>query len=132
MQDLDGAIKYWSVAIGHVHWARRFKLFRSRQYIPLYFALRIKAVSRCSACMSNTLVRVATHKLCCCWLLGRSEVCPRCAGDRLQRLRLCVFQRASFCSMDLLHRPIEQTKTKNYERGTRLSLALPPAQSWGC
>jgi hypothetical protein len=56
--------------------------------------------------MSNTLVRVATHKLCCCWLLVRSEVCLRCAGDRLQRLRLCVFQRASVCSMDLLHRTV--------------------------
>jgi hypothetical protein len=44
MQDLDGAIKYWSVAIGHVHWARRFKLFRSRQYIPPYLALRIIVV----------------------------------------------------------------------------------------
>ena len=64
------------------------------------------ALSRCSACMSNTLVRFATHKLCCCWLLVRSEVCLRCAGDRLQRLRLCVFQRASVCSMDLLHRTV--------------------------
>ena len=63
------------------------------------------ALSWCSACMSNTLVRVATHKLCCCWLLGRSEVCLRCAGDRLQRLRLCVFQRASVCFMDLLPQP---------------------------
>ena len=69
------------------------------------------ALSWCSACMSNTLVRVATHKLCCCWLLGRSEVCLRCAGDRLQRLRLCVFQRASVCSMDLLHRTVLQSVT---------------------
>ena len=91
MQDLDGAIKYWSVAIGHVHWARRFKLFRSRQYIPPYLALR--RLLWCSACMSNTLVRVATHKLGCCWLIDRSEVCLLCAGDRMQRLRLCVFQR---------------------------------------
>ena len=45
-QDLDGAIKYWPVAIGHVHWARRFKLFRSRQYIPPYLALRIIVVLR--------------------------------------------------------------------------------------
>ena len=45
-QDLDGAIKYWSVAIGHMHWARRFKLFRSRQYIPPYLALRIIVVLR--------------------------------------------------------------------------------------
>ena len=46
MQDLDGAIKYWSVAISHVHWRRRFKLFRSRQYIPPYLALRIIVVLR--------------------------------------------------------------------------------------
>ena len=60
----------------------------------------------CSACMSKTLVRVATHKLCCCWLLDRSEVCLRCAGDRLQRARLCVFQRASAMCIDLLHRSV--------------------------
>ena len=42
-----GAIKRLrSVAIGHVHWARRFKLFRSRQYIPPYLALRIIVVLR--------------------------------------------------------------------------------------
>ena len=75
----------------------------------------------CSVCMSNTLVRVATHKLCCCWLLVRSEVCLRCAGDRLQRLRLCVFQRASVCSMDLLHRTVGkinsvQEKHKQHNR----------------
>ena len=60
----------------------------------------------CSACMSKTLVRVATHELCCCWLLDRSEVCLRCAGDRLQRARLCVFQRASAMCIDLLHHPV--------------------------
>ena len=38
------------------------------------------ALSWCSACMSKTLVRVATHKLCCCWLIDRSEVCLLCAG----------------------------------------------------
>ena len=65
------------------------------------------ALSWCSASMSNTLVRVATHKLCCYSLLDRSEVCLRCAGDRLQRLRFCVFQRASVCSMDLLHRTVQ-------------------------
>ena len=70
----------------------------------------------CSACMSNTLVRVATHKLCCCWLLVRSEVCLRCAGDRLQRLRLCVFQRASVCFMDLLPQPVP--KDINQATGT--------------
>ena len=41
MQDLDGAIKCWSMGISHVHWTRRFKLFGSRQYIPPYLALRI-------------------------------------------------------------------------------------------
>ena len=46
MQDLDGAITYWSVAVSHVHWRRRFKLFRSRQYIPPYLALRIIVVLR--------------------------------------------------------------------------------------
>ena len=73
------------------------------------------ALSWCSACMSNTLVRVATHKLCCCWLLGRSEVCLRCAGDRLQRLRLCVFQRASVCSMDLFRSPLELPRGANFK-----------------
>ena len=63
------------------------------------------ALSWCSACMSKTLVRVATHKFCCCWLIDRSEVCLLCAGDRMQRRRLCVFQRTSVCSMDLLGRP---------------------------
>ena len=46
MQDLDGAIKYWSVAISHVHRRRRFKLFRSRQYTPPYLVLRIIVVLR--------------------------------------------------------------------------------------
>ena len=46
MQDLDGAIKYWSIGISNVHWTRRFKLFRSRQYIPTYLALRIIVVLR--------------------------------------------------------------------------------------
>ena len=63
------------------------------------------ALSWCSACMSKTLVHVATHKLGCCWLIDRSEVCHLCAGDRMQRLRLCVFQRTSVCSMDLLGQP---------------------------
>jgi hypothetical protein len=63
------------------------------------------ALSWCSACMSKTLVHVATHKLGCCWLIDRSEVCQLCAGDRMQRLRLCVFQRTSVCSMDLLGQP---------------------------
>ena len=72
----------------------------------------------CSACMSNTLVRFATHKLCCCWLLVRSEVCLRCAGDRLQRLRLCVFQRASVCSMDLLHRTVHGSILRNIYRNS--------------
>ena len=69
------------------------------------------ALSWCSASMSNTLVRVATHKLCCCSLLDRSEVCLRCAGDRLQRLRLFVFQRASVCSMDLSPQPVGSQPT---------------------
>jgi hypothetical protein len=66
--------------------------------------------------MSNTLVRVATHKLCCCWLLGRSEMCLRCAGDRLQRLQGCVYiQRASVCSMDLFRSPLELPLGVNFK-----------------
>ena len=72
------------------------------------------ALSWCSASMSNTLVRVATHKLCCCSLLDRSEVCLRCAGDRLQRLRLFVFQRASVCSMDLSPQPCTRVYSTHY------------------
>ena len=36
MQDLARTIKYWSVAISHVHRASQFKLSRSRQYILLH------------------------------------------------------------------------------------------------
>ena len=32
MQDLGRTIKYWSVAISHVHWARQIKLSWSRQH----------------------------------------------------------------------------------------------------
>ena len=46
MQDLGRSIKYWSVAISHVHWRRRFKLFMSRQDIPPYLTLRIIVVLR--------------------------------------------------------------------------------------
>ena len=41
MQDLDGAIKYWSVAISHVHWARQSKLSRSCRWLPPYLELRM-------------------------------------------------------------------------------------------
>ena len=36
MQDMARAIKYWSAAISHVHWASQFKLSWSRQYMPPY------------------------------------------------------------------------------------------------
>ena len=36
MQELASNINYWSVCISHVHWARQFKLSRSRQYILLH------------------------------------------------------------------------------------------------
>ena len=35
------------------------------------------------------------HELCSCWLLNWSEMCPWCAGDRLQTLGLSVFRRTS-------------------------------------
>ena len=41
MQELARNINYWSVGIGCVHWARQFKLSRTRQYMPLYLGLRI-------------------------------------------------------------------------------------------
>ena len=46
MQELARNINYGSVAISHVHWASQFKLFRSRQYMPLYLGLRIIVVHR--------------------------------------------------------------------------------------
>ena len=46
MQELARNINYGSVALSHVHWASQFKLFRSRQYKPLYLALRIIVVHR--------------------------------------------------------------------------------------
>ena len=36
MQDLARTIKYWSVAISHVHRTSQFKLSRSRQYMLLH------------------------------------------------------------------------------------------------
>ena len=83
------------------------------------------ALSWCSACMSKTLVRVATHKFCCCWLIDRSEVCLLCAGDRMQRLRLCVFQRTSVCSSTAVY-------SRNPMRPCRLHLLrLTQAASLG-
>ena len=41
MQGLARNINYWSVCISHVHWARQFKLSRSRQYMPVYLGLRM-------------------------------------------------------------------------------------------
>ena len=82
--------------------------------------------------MSNTLVRVATHKLCCCWLLGRSEVCLRCAGDRLQRLRLFVFQRASVCSMDLSPQPVHTRIVSDRCIHLRRSLLLSLSHASAC
>ena len=41
MQDLGRTIKYWSVAISHVCWARQFKLSWSRQYMLSYLGLRM-------------------------------------------------------------------------------------------
>ena len=46
MQELACNIKYWSVGIGYVHWARQFKQFWSRQYMPSYIGLRIIEVHR--------------------------------------------------------------------------------------
>ena len=41
MQDLGRTIKYWSVVISHVHWARQFNLSWSRQYMPPYLGSRM-------------------------------------------------------------------------------------------
>ena len=46
MQELGRNINQGSVAISHVHWASQFKLFRSRQHMPRYLALRIIVVHR--------------------------------------------------------------------------------------
>ena len=46
MQELARNINYGSVALSRVHWASQFKLFRSRQYMPLYLGLRIIVVHR--------------------------------------------------------------------------------------
>ena len=46
MQELARNINYGSVALSYVHWASQFKLFRSRQYMPPYLALRIIVVHR--------------------------------------------------------------------------------------
>ena len=32
----------------------------------------------------------------------------------------------------LIRQETDHTKNQNYERGMRLSMALPPAYSWGC
>ena len=83
MQELARNIKGWSLAFSHVHWARQFKPSWSRQYMPPYIALRMIEVHR--EWTSNTSTDVATHELCCCWLLDGSELCLRCTGNRLQR-----------------------------------------------
>ena len=36
MQELAWTIKYWSIAISHVHWARQFNLSWSRQHMLMY------------------------------------------------------------------------------------------------
>ena len=41
MQELAWNNKYWSVGISYVHWARQFKQFWSRQYMPSHISLRI-------------------------------------------------------------------------------------------
>ena len=46
MQELAWNINYWSVGIGYVHWARQFKQFWFRQYMPSYISLRIIEVHR--------------------------------------------------------------------------------------
>ena len=46
MQELARNINYGSAALSHVHWASQFKLFRSRQYMLPYLALRIIVVHR--------------------------------------------------------------------------------------
>ena len=45
--------------------------------------------------MSKTRVCVAMHELCSCWLVNRPQMCPWCAGNRLQTLELSVFRRTS-------------------------------------
>ena len=46
MQELARNIKFQSVGISYVHWARQFKQFWSRHYIPSYIGLRIIEVLR--------------------------------------------------------------------------------------
>ena len=46
MQKLAWNIKCWAVGIGYAHWARQFKQFWSRQYMPSYISLRIIEVHR--------------------------------------------------------------------------------------
>ena len=46
MQELAWNINCWSVGIGYMHWARQFKQFWSRQYMPSHISLRIIEVHR--------------------------------------------------------------------------------------
>ena len=46
MEELAWDINCWSMGIGYVHWARQFKQFWSRHYIPSYIGLRIIEVLR--------------------------------------------------------------------------------------
>ena len=46
MQELARNIKFQTVFISYVHWARQFKQFWSRQYMQSYIGLRIIEVHR--------------------------------------------------------------------------------------
>ena len=88
MQELARNIKFQTVFISYVHWARQFKQYWSRQSMPSYIGC---ALSRCTRVHIKYFNHVATHELCCCWLLDGSEVRLRCTGNRLQRRITCVF-----------------------------------------
>ena len=66
MQDLARTIKYWSEAISHVHWARQFKLCRSRQYHATVARVRMIAVQRVDVKRHHFMSRFMRNAFACC------------------------------------------------------------------